>query len=533
MSSGGERGETATTGRGQPPAPPLLEMRGISKEFFGVRVLDDVDLVCVGGEVHAIVGENGAGKSTLMKILAGAYTPTEGEVRIAGKPVQLNHPLEGQHAGVSIIHQEFNLLPDRTAAENIFLGREPKRGLLVDRMQMEERSAEILDQLAPDDPISPRELVGLLPVDRQQTVEIAKALSLDARIIIMDEPTAALAAHEVELLFDRVRRLEERGLAVLYISHRLKEVFEIAERVTVLKDGALVDTVPTTEVTSPQLVRMMVGRELDQYFPPRGAPDARGPVKLSVREGGNEVLADVNLDVHAGEILGIAGLQGSGRTELARAIFGADPFRHGTLELDGKRREIRSPRQAVAAGIGFVTEDRKSEGLALAQSVRDNVALAWRGLTRSLRRRHELQVSELVEAVELRFRGLGQEVRFLSGGNQQKVVLAKWLATEPRLVIFDEPTRGIDVGAKAGIHDLIRGLADQGVAVMMISSELPEVIGMSDRIIVMRQGRIAGGLPAGPTEPEIMFLATGERDIVGDEPAGGPAEERAGGQEAP
>jgi ribose transport system ATP-binding protein len=504
---------------------PLLEMRGIGKEFLGVRVLEDIDLDCSAGEVHAIVGENGAGKTTLMKILAGAYPPSAGEIRLDGQPVSFHHPLQAQHAGVSIIYQEFNLLPDRTVAENIFLGREPLRGILVDRGEMEERSAELLDQLAPDARISPRALVGRLPVDRQQTVEIVKALSLDSRIVVMDEPTAALAAHEVQRLFEVIQRLKERGIAVLYISHRLKEVFEVAERVTVLKDGKRVDTVPTSEVTSPHLVRMMVGRELDQYFPPRAKPGSRGPVKLRLNGAGNDVLADIDLDVHAGEILGIAGLQGSGRTELARAIFGADPFGRGTLELDGKRMEIRSPRKAVAAGIGFVTEDRKDEGLAQSQSVRDNVSLAWRSLTRTVRRQHELKVSELVEAVELRFRNLGQEVRFLSGGNQQKVVLAKWLATEPRLVIFDEPTRGIDVGAKAGIHDLIRGLADDGVAVILISSELPEVIGMSDRIIVMRRGRIAGQLPAGSSEPEIMFLATGERDIAEQAPPREPAGE--------
>jgi ribose transport system ATP-binding protein len=523
MSTTPNRDEQAAGAAGGAPTtttPPVLQMRGISKEFFGVRVLDNVDLDCNPGEVHAIVGENGAGKSTLMKILAGAYTPTEGEIRIAGEAVQFHHPLEGQHAGVAIIYQEFNLLPDRTVAENIYLGREPRRGVLVDRREMERDAAVLLDRLIPDDTLSPRALVGRLPVDRQQAVEIAKALSLDSKIVVMDEPTAALAGHEVELLFDRINHLKEQGLAVLYISHRLAEVFEIAERVTVLKDGQHVGTVPTAEVTSPQLVRMMVGRELDQYFPPRGAPESRGEVRLRVRDGGNDVLSGIDLDVHAGEIVGVAGLQGSGRTELARAIFGADAFASGTLELDGKQRQIRSPRQAVAAGIGFVTEDRKSEGLALAQSVRDNVSLAWRGLARSLRRQHVLHVSELVEAVELRFRGLGQEVRFLSGGNQQKVVLAKWLATEPRLVIFDEPTRGIDVGAKAGIHDLIRGLANEGVAVVMISSELPEVIGMSDRIIVMRHGEIAGELPPGPTEADIMFLATGEQDISVEEPRG-------------
>jgi ribose transport system ATP-binding protein len=517
MSVAGERVESES-GRPAARAEPLLDMRGIGKEFLGVRVLDDVDFSCAAGEVHAIVGENGAGKSTLMKILCGAYRPSEGEVRIDGEPVSFHHPLEGQRAGVAIIYQEFNLLPDRTVAENIFLGREPRRGVLIDRRGMEDRARELLEELAPDDPISPRELVGNLPVARQQSVEIAKALSLDSRIMVMDEPTAALAAHEVERLFEQIHRLKQRGLAVLYVSHRLKEVFEIADRITVLKDGKLVKTVASDEVTSPELVRLMVGRELDQYFPPRAAPEARGPVRLRVRGGGNDLLSGIDLDVHAGEIVGIAGLQGSGRTELARAIFGADPFHYGSVELDGKERRIGSPRTAVAAGIGFVTEDRKAEGLALAQSIRDNVSLAWRGLKRSLRREHELEVGTLVKAVELRFRGLGQEVRFLSGGNQQKVVLAKWLATEPRLVIFDEPTRGIDVGAKAGIHDLIRGLANEGVAVVMISSELPEVIGMSDRVIVMRQGSIAGELAAGPQESEIMFLATGEHDVASESP---------------
>jgi ribose transport system ATP-binding protein len=300
---------------------------------------------------------------------------------------------------------------------------------------------------------------------------------------------------------------------VLYISHRLREVFDLAQRVTVLKDGKRVTTTPTDQVTPPELVRMMVGRELDQYFPPRAAPGQRGELRLRLRDAGNELLSGIDLDVHAGEILGIAGLQGSGRTELAQAIFGVDPFDRGTLELDGAERRIRSPHAAISAGIGFVTEDRKTEGLALAQSVSDNISLAWRGLQRSFRREHALSVSDLAQAVELRARGLGQEVRFLSGGNQQKVVLAKWLATEPRLVIFDQPTRGIDVGAKAGIHDLIRGLANEGVAVVMISSELPEVIGMSDRIVVLRGGTIAGELPAGPSESQIMFLATGEQDI--------------------
>ena len=377
---------------------------------------------------------------------------------------------------------------------------------------------ELLAELAPDDPISPRELVGNLPVARQQTVEIAKALSLDARIMVMDEPTAALAAHEVERLFEQVRRLKERGLAVLYISHRLKEVFEIAERITVLKDGKLVKTVASVEVSRRELVRLMVGRELDQYFPPRAAPgDPRAGPPAAPRRRRTICSHDIDLDVHAGEILGVAGLQGSGRTELARAIFGADPFDRGTFELDGKSAGSapRGPRSRP----GSASSPRTAKPRGWPSPSRSATTSAWRGAVsaRSLRREHELEVGTLVKAVELRFRGLGQEVRFLSGGNQQKVVLAKWLATEPRLVIFDEPTRGIDVGAKAGIHDLIRGLANEGVAVVMISSELPEVIGMSDRIIVMRQGSIAGELAAGPQESEIMFLAhrrAGRRERV-------------------
>ena len=281
--------ERVQTEAGRAPRP-LIQMSGIGKEFLGVRVLDDVDLDCMAGEIHAIVGENGAGKSTLMKIVCGAYRPSEGEIRIDGEAVEFHHPIEGQQAGVAIIYQEFNLLPDRTVAENIFLGREPRRGILIDRHGMEERSAELLAELAPDDPMSPRDLVGNLPVARQQTVEIAKALSLDSRIMVMDEPTAALAAHEVEQLFAQVRRLKERGIAVFYISHRLKEVFEIADRITVLKDGKLVKTVASNEVTSPELVRLMVGRELDQYFPPRAAPDSRGPVRLRLRGAGNDIL---------------------------------------------------------------------------------------------------------------------------------------------------------------------------------------------------------------------------------------------------
>ncbi|MGV9772103.1 sugar ABC transporter ATP-binding protein [Streptosporangium sp. NPDC003464] len=474
-------------------------MRGIAKSFLGVRVLSGVDLEAAAGEVHAVVGENGAGKSTLMKILAGVHAPDAGGVEIDGVPVSFAHPVDAQRAGVAIIYQEFNLLPERGVAENVFLGREPVRRGLVDRATMEAATARLLEELG-ETSFGPRDLVRHLSVAQQQVVEIVKALSQDARIIVMDEPTAALADHEVELLYRLVARLRERGIAVLYISHRLREVFDLAARVTVLKDGALVKTVRTAEVTSDDLVRLMVGRDLGAHFPPR---DGRaGEVRLSVRGGGNAVLDGIDLDLRAGQILGVAGLQGAGRTELAKALFGAEPFTRG--EMSPLRPT--SVRQAVAAGIGLVTEDRKAEGLALRQSVRDNALL----VSRSVRRGGRDDVRRLLEAVRLRPPRPEQEVRYLSGGNQQKVVLAKWMTVAPQVLLFDEPTRGVDVGAKAAIYDLMRDLARDGMAIMMISSELPELIGMSDRVVVMRDGRIAGELPSGSSEETVMRLAAGE-----------------------
>jgi len=492
--------------------PELLQMRDIAKSFVGVEVLHGVDLDLDAGEVHAIVGENGAGKSTLMKVLAGVHQPDRGTIRIDGEEVSFAHPHAAQAAGIGIIYQEFNLLPERTVAENVFVGREPVRHGIVDRRAMERSTATLLEDLG-ETSFGPRTLVRHLSVAQQQVVEIVKARSLDARILVLDEPTAALADHEVELLFALVRRLQEQGIGMLYISHRLREVFALARRITVLKDGAKVDTVPAAETDAGTLVNLMVGRELtDNYFPDRADPSQFGDVKLSVRGGATALLRDISLDVRAGEIVGLAGLQGSGRTELARAIFGADPFTSGTLEIEGRARRFRSPRAAIRAGLGFITEDRKLEGLALEQSVADNMLLAVRTVLPGRKRRRDpslMSIRELAEAVELRARGPEQEVRFLSGGNQQKVVLAKWLQTRPRVLIFDEPTRGIDVGAKAGIHDLMRGLAKDGVAILMISSELPELIGMADRILVMREGALAGELPAGATEPEIMRVATG------------------------
>jgi ribose transport system ATP-binding protein len=494
----------------------LLQMQGIEKSFVGVQVLHGVDLDLRAGEVHAIVGENGAGKSTMMKILAGVYTPDGGTITIDGAEQHFAHPAQAQHAGVGIVYQEFNLLPDRNVAENVFVGREPRKAGIVDRRKMERETAALLEEVG-ETSFNPRTPVRWLSVAQQQVVEIIKARSLNARILVLDEPTAALADNEVELLFTLVRRLQELGVGILYISHRLREVFQLSDRITVIKDGGVVKTLNTSECDQRTLVNLMVGRELDGYFPPRGAKEDVGEVRVKVTNLTTPLLRDVNLEVRAGEIVGLAGLQGSGRTEIARAIFGADPVSSGTVEVEGKSVRFRHPRQAVRAGIGFITEDRKAEGLALAQSIADNMMLAVRTVLPARKRRNLpglMSVKELAEVTELRARGPEQEVRFLSGGNQQKVVLSKWLETQPKILIFDEPTRGIDVGAKAGIHDLIRKLAKDGVAVLMISSELPELIGMSDRILVMHEGHLAGELPAGASEAQIMELATGSTEEV-------------------
>ena len=497
-------------------ASRLLQMQGIRKSFVGVEVLHGVDLDLRAGEVHAIVGENGAGKSTLMKILAGVYSPDDGTISIDGTEVHFTHPAQAQAAGVGIVYQEFNLLPERNVAENVFVGREPLKHGMVDRRRMERETAALLAEVG-ESSFGPRTPVRWLSVAQQQVVEIIKARSLNARILVLDEPTAALAEHEVELLFTLVRRLQELGVGILYISHRLREVFQLSSRITVIKDGGVVKTLETAECDQRTLVHLMVGRELDGYFPPRGAAEDIGELKLAVKGVSTPLLREVDLEVRAGEIVGLAGLQGSGRTELARAIFGADPIDSGTVEVEGKPVRFRTPRQAIKAGLGFITEDRKIEGLALAQSIADNMMLAVRTILPQRKRRSMpglMTVKELAEVTDLRARGPEQEVRFLSGGNQQKVVLAKWLETQPRILIFDEPTRGIDVGAKAGIHDLIRKLAKDGVAVLMISSELPELIGMSDRILVMHEGELAGELPAGASESQIMELATGSTEVA-------------------
>lgn len=500
------------------PITSLLEVRNITKKFPGVQALDDVSLQFFGGEVHAVVGENGAGKSTLMKILAGAYTPDSGSILLDGKKVSFSHPSEAQNKGISIIYQEFNLLPERTVAYNIFLGREPSKASVLDIRKMNNDARELLKEIGIEKLISPTTVVNNLSVAEQQLVEIAKAISFKSKVLIMDEPTAALTFTEVKLLDDLINRLKARGMAIIFISHRLIEVFSTADKISVLKDGKLVGTVLTKTVNPEQIVQMMVGRVLDHYFPPLGESEKFGEVVLSVRDASNHLIHDISFDLKKGEVLGVAGLQGSGRTELAQALFGVEPFKTGSLTIFGKPSSFRQPYNAIKNKIGFVTEDRKSEGIISRQPIRDNMLLTIRSIRNlfgfihkdgTLRERKI--VPTLGKQVDIRTSSYDREVQFLSGGNQQKVVLAKWLASNSQIFIFDEPTRGIDVESKASIHDMIRGLTNQGTAVLMISSELPEVIGMSDRILVMADHTLAGELPARSTEEEIMMLATGHK----------------------
>ncbi len=493
---------------------PLMEVQHISKRFPGVVALDDVSLQFFPGEIHAVVGENGAGKSTLMKVMSGAYTPDSGTIYLSGEKVSFSHPREAQMKGVSIIYQEFNLLPERTVAHNIFLARESSKLGTLDIRKMNKEAVEVLKDLGVEKMISPTALVSSLSVAEQQLVEIAKAISFKAKVLIMDEPTAALTYTEVGLLNDLVGRLKQKGMSIIFISHRLREVFDLAEKITVLKDGKLIKTVYKKDVAPADVVFLMVGRTLDHYFPPLGAPEDFGEVVLRVKDASNQILSGINLELRKGEVLGVAGLQGSGRTELAQSLFGVMPFKSGTMELHGKAIAVKSPAKAIKNRMGFVTEDRKSEGIASRQPIRDNILLTVRSVQflfglifkDGIRKSRKL-VPMLGEQVDIRTDSFDREAQYLSGGNQQKVVLAKWLASDADVFIFDEPTRGIDVESKAGIHDMIRELTKKGTAVLMISSELPEIIGMSDRILVMADHRIAGELPARSTEAEIMLMA--------------------------
>ena len=498
---------------------PVIEMRGISKSFPAVRALHDVSFTCNKGEVHALCGENGAGKSTLIKILSGVYRPDAGEVLINGQPQHFRHPQDALLAGISVIYQEFSLLPERTVAQNLFLGREPLRRGLIDTAAMKEETRRVLGLFGIRHRIEPDTLVGDLDVASQQMVEIAKAISLNAKVIVMDEPTAALNEAECEVLFALVDQLRAAGTAVIYITHRMREVTRLANRVTVIKDGEVAtrfDHVPPPDA----VVRAMVGRDISEYYPEPARPEDIGPTVLVVSGGGNATLHDIDLELRAGEIVGLAGLQGAGRTPLAMALFGAAPFTQGQMTLDGVTVRMTSPRDAIRAGIGMLPGDRKAEALVLMQSVRDNAMLSARSFanpfgTDQANRFTDLNgMTALLDQMKVRAPSYDQEMRFLSGGNQQKAVVARWLALKPKLLIFVEPTRGIDVDAKASIYHLMRDLARAGTAVLMVSSDLPEVIGVSDHIMVMREGRIVGSFGRSATEAELMLAATGETEVA-------------------
>jgi len=496
----------------------VLAAERVTKSFAGVTALRDVDFDLRRGEVHALMGENGAGKSTLMKILAGVHSSDAGLVRIDGLPVAFTGVRDAEAAGVAIIHQELNLVPELSVAENIFLGREPLiAGLVIDRRRMIRAAARLLERLAVN--IDPESRVASLRVGEQQLVEIAKALSLDARVLIMDEPTSALSSAECETLFKVVRQLTSDGVAIIYTSHRIDEVLELAHRVSVLRDGKRMLTAPIGELTRGAIISAMVGRELVASH--RGAT-VNGAAVLSVRNltldmpgvhGWKRVLHGVNFDLSRGEILGIGGLLGSGRTEILESIFGATQGRPGgEIEIDGATAEINSPAEAYRLGLALVTEDRKTRGLHLAASIRSNVALPSVGaLSRfGLRAfgRESALARDVVGRLSVRCAGIDQTVATLSGGNQQKVVIGKWLATEPRVLLLDEPTRGIDVGAKQEIYQLIFRLAEQGLGILVVSSELPELLLLSDRILVMCEGHQTGLLRRHEaTEERIMRLA--------------------------
>lgn len=475
--------------------PPLLEMHKITKIFPGVKALQDVDFDVRRGEVHALVGENGAGKSTLMKILAGVYVRDGGEVLFKGRPVNFTTPKQAQVAGITTIHQELNLIPYLTITENIFLGSELERGPLLDWAEMHRRAEALLSRLHLS--INPRKKVSQLGVAQQQMVEVAKALHHQADMIIMDEPTSALSLNEIQDLFSIIRQLRSTGVGIVYISHHLDEVFDVSDRATILRDGQKVATLPTADLDEPRLIALMVGRQLSEQFPKESAPHGAEVLRVEGLTQGS-TLHDISFSVYAGEILGIAGLVGAGRTELVRAIFGADPIDRGTIHVDGKPVTIRSPRDAIRSGIALLTEDRKQQGLVLKMSTRENITLSILGrLTRGLltnQRKESLLAQQYISNLSIKTPSENQLAMNLSGGTQQKVVLSKWMATQPRVLIFDEPTRGIDVGAKVEIYKLMNQLAAQGTAIIMVSSELPEVLGMSDRIMVIREGRVTGFL---------------------------------------
>ena len=506
---------------------PLLRMTGIEKSFPGVRALASVDLEVGAGEIHAFIGENGAGKSTLLKILSGALKPDAGTIEFDGHAVAFAVPKDAQASGIVTIYQEFSLAPDMTVAENIFIGREPGSQLFVSRRKMEAQTVELAQRIGLER--SPRALVRDLSVAEQQLVEVARALSMRSRIIVMDEPTSALSRSEVEKLFAIIRRLKADGISTIFVTHRLEEVFEICDRYTVLRDGRHVGSGAVADATMDRFINLMVGRELG-LLAPRTDTSATGAVALAVHglsrkrkssDASAIELHDVSFEVRKGEILGIAGLVGAGRTETARAILGADRLDAGRILVDGQPLQVTSPRDAIRAGIGLVPEDRKQQALFLELAVRTNLSIAALDRVSNLHvfisaRKEDALVEEYRRRLNIRMASANQPVGTLSGGNQQKIVLARWLALRPKVLIVDEPTRGIDVGAKVEVHNLLFQMAASGIAIVVISSELPEILALSDRVLLMRQGRVTGELARAEASQEklMTLMAIGQRQAA-------------------
>ena len=500
---------------------PVLEMDRVCKAFGATQALDDVSIALHRGEIHALLGENGAGKSTLIKIFTGIQQPDSGEVRIDGSPVSVASPQDAQRLGVAAIYQEPMIFPDLSVAENIFIGHRD-RGKVVDRRRMEREAADVLAQL--DMRLDVGDPARGLTLAEQQTVEIAKALSLDVRVLIMDEPTASLSAHEVRRLFRIVETLRRQGVAILFISHRMEEVFEIADRVTILRDGRWISTTPRAELTPAMAIRQMVGREVKELF--RRQRREPGPVRLAVRNLSREgVFEDVSFELRAGEVLGFAGLVGARRTDVGLALFGIAPADSGDITLDGQTVAISNPREAMARGIAYSTEDRRQLGLVMPLSIAANISLpslprflSPRGLVRRAAERAAAEAFR--QRLSIRAPSVETPTAALSGGNQQKVVISKWLETRPNVLILDEPTRGIDVGAKVEVHQLVDDLAAEGMAIILISSDLPEVLAMSDRILVMREGRQMAIFEHGEaTQERVLSAAMGQAgDLFADEP---------------
>ncbi|MDO5298107.1 MAG: sugar ABC transporter ATP-binding protein [Clostridia bacterium] len=489
----------------------IVSMQGISKSFPGVKALDDVKFKLRSGEVMALLGENGAGKSTLMKILSGVYTRDSGTMEIFGKSYGNLTPKQAQAVGVAIIHQELNMCRHLTVAENMFLGREKVKGVMLSDAQMEKEAADILGELKID--IDPRQVVGDLPVSKQQMVEIAKALSTKARVLIMDEPTSALTSREIDDLFRIIHQLKESGCGIVYISHRLEELAHIVDRVTIMRDGQYITSMNFADTTLDEIIAHMVGREIKEKFPRVHCEKGKKVFEVKHLNAGRMV-RDVSFELYEGEIVGFAGLMGAGRTETTRAIFGVDPKDGGEIVLDGKRIDIHGPQDAIRAGIVLAPEDRKKDGLCTKLSIRHNIALPNLDLLCNKlgvvsQVKEDAMCDKAVQNLKIKTPNVDVDAGNLSGGNQQKVVVGKWLARDSRVVMFDEPTRGIDVAAKVEIYNLMNQLKQQGIAVMFVSSEMPEVMGIADRIIVMCDGRITGEVMAGETtQNEILTLAT-------------------------